>query len=171
MKTQMTELQTIDAGCGPNVATHAEVSIPKDLDWLNPMALECTSAFLEGTGDDWNYVLPTTLHEELKAGNPNHYFILDTRRPEEFAKGHIEGATNIFWLDVLKPQSLRKLPRDQRIIIACYVGHTASQVMVLLRLLGFDVRALKFGMGKSPAAGVPVAGWDNYGFDTVKSPA
>lgn len=40
--------------------------------------------------------------------------------------------------------------------------------MTLLKLLGYDVVSLKFGMGKSPAPGVPVAGWEDFGFETKK---
>jgi rhodanese-related sulfurtransferase len=133
---------------------------------LDPHLLETITKFVESIGDDWNFILPTELKVEMMK---NHdYFLLDIRKQEDYAKGHIEGATNIFWLDLMKPENLQKLPRDKRIIIACYVGHTASQVLVMLRLLGFDARILKFGMGKSPVIGVPVAGWENYGFDVVR---
>ena len=39
---------------------------------------------------------------------------------------------------------------------------------MLLKLLGYDVTSIKFGYGKSPAFGVPVAGWLNYNFPVVK---
>ena len=71
-------------------------------------------------------------------------------------------------MDVLKPENLKKLPKDKRIVIICYVGHTASQIMVALRLLGYKASTLKFGMGQSPAKGVPIAGWTDFGFDVVK---
>lgn len=131
----------------------------------NDSLMDTLTGFLTSTEDDWNYVIPTDLKLELMKGTD--FFLLDTRKPEDFAKGHIEGAHNIFWLEILKPENLAKLPKDRRIVVVCYVGHTASQVMVLLRLLGYDVRVLKFGMGQSPAVGVPVAGWVNYGFEVV----
>lgn len=132
---------------------------------IDPQVLENLSKFIDSVKDDWNFIIPTELKVDLMKGK--NYFLLDTRKPEDYAKGHIEGAINIFWLDILKPENLKKLPRDRRIIICCYVGHTASQVLVMLRLLGFDARVLKFGMGRSPVVGVPVAGWENYGFETV----
>jgi rhodanese-related sulfurtransferase len=121
--------------------------------------------FFDGTGDDWNYILPEELNKKKKSPK---LFLLDTRDPESFKKGHIEGATNIFWKDILEEKNLEKLPRNKRIIVICYVGHTASQVMVALRLLGYKATALKFGMGISPVKAVPVAGWTDFGFDTVK---
>ena len=119
--------------------------------------------YLERTQEDWNYILPEHLKKSKK-----DYFLLDIRRPEDFKKGHIPGAKNIFWLDILKPQNLKKIPKDKTIILVCYVGHTSSQIIVLLKLLGYDVKSLKFGMGQSPAKGVPVAGWTDYGFEVTK---
>lgn len=127
--------------------------------------LEKLRTFLTETKDDWNYITPEQFHKEDK----NQYFILDIRRPEDFAKGHIPGATNIFWLDLLKPENLEKLPRNEKILVYCYVGHTSSQALVLLKLLGYDAVGLKFGMGKSPVEGVPIAGWTDFGYETTKT--
>jgi len=124
--------------------------------------LKTLEGFLSDTKKDWNYILPA----ELSKKGPEKFFILDVRRPEDFKKGHIKGAVNIFWLDIMK--KLDKLPKGQKIVVVCYVGHTASQVMLMLRLLGYDAVALKFGMGISPTEGVPVAGWVDYGFEVVK---
>jgi rhodanese-related sulfurtransferase len=71
-------------------------------------------------------------------------------------------------MDLLKEENLNKLPKDKKILLICYVGHTASQMVVALKLLGYDVGALKFGMGKSPVEGVPIAGWLDYGYDVEK---
>ena len=119
--------------------------------------------YLEDTKDDWNYITP----EELKK-NLDDFYILDIRKPEDFAEGHIPNAKNIFWLDLLDEENLAKLPRDKKIVLVCYVGHTASQMLAVLKMLGFDVISLKFGMGKSPVEGVPVAGWLDYGFEIEK---
>jgi rhodanese-related sulfurtransferase len=134
---------------------------------FDPELLEKLKSFLDNTKANWNYILPNELKADLSKNSD--YFLLDTRKSEDYEKGHIAGAVNIFWLDLLKAKNLIKLPPFKKIVICCYVGHTASQVLVILRLLGFDVVVLKFGMGKSPVVGVPVAGWENYGFETVKS--
>ncbi len=122
------------------------------------------SEYLDSVGEDWNYILPEVLFNDMK--NNKDYFLLDVRREEEFEHNHIKGAENIFWLDVLKAENLEKLPKDKRIIIICYVGHTASQILVILKMLGYDVKVLKFGMGHSPIKGVPISGWINMSFDT-----
>ena len=122
--------------------------------------------YLKSTKDDWNYILPSELKKELE--NEKDYYIIDLRRKEDYDQGHIPGAHNIFWLDILNPENLEKIPRDKKIIVYCYVGHTSSQAMVLLRLLGFDVTSLKFGMGISPSADVPIAGWSTFNYPVVK---
>lgn len=125
---------------------------------------EALKDFVDSTEKDWNYITPV----ELEKKDKKNLFLLDIRKPEDFKEGHIKGATNIFWLELLEPENLKKLPTDKTIVLICYVGHTSSQALVLLRLLGFDVIALKFGMGKSPVEGVPVAGWLDYGFETTR---
>ena len=88
--------------------------------------------------------------------------MIDLRKKKEFDKYHIKGAKNIFWLDLLKKKNLDKLPRNKTVFLICYVGHTSSQAMVLLKLLGYKVVSIKFGYGVSPAFKVPVAGWTSY---------
>ena len=121
--------------------------------------------FIDSTGDDWNYITP----EKLNKKDLSKYYLLDVREAKAYKQGHIRGAKNIFWMDLLKTENLKKLPKDKRIIIICYVGHTASQIMVALRLLGYKASTLKFGMGISPVEGVPVAGWLDYGYEVIKS--
>lgn len=120
--------------------------------------------YVKEVGKNWNYITPS----ELEKMGTKKFFLLDIRHPKAFAQGHIKGAHNIFWLNLLDKENLKKLPKNKQILLVCYVGHTASQMLVALRLLGYKVLALKFGMGISPVRGIPVAGWINYGFDIVK---
>lgn len=128
--------------------------------------LEQFRQYLHNIKDDWNYILPTQLYKQLQS-NPTKYYLLDVRHPKDYNKQHIPGAKNIFWLELFKNCHINQLPRKQTIILICYVGHTSSQVLTLLKLLGFKVVSLKFGMGLSPTVGVPVAGWLDYGFPTI----
>ena len=120
--------------------------------------------YIYKTQTDWNYILPTNLYHELKLGNPKNYFLLDVRKSDVYNEGHIPGAINIFWMNLMKPENLARLPRDRDIVIICYVGHTASQTLVLLKLLGYRAKVLKFGMGTAPQPEIPVKGWINYGY-------
>ena len=138
--------------------------ITKKEDQSCPNIYESLLDFIKSTGDDWNYITP----EQLNKKDMLKYFLLDIRKPKAFKEGHIKGAKNIFWMDILKKENLKKIPKDKKVILICYVGHTASQMLVALRLLGYDVGALKYGMGISPVEGIPVAGWTDFGFKTVK---
>lgn len=120
--------------------------------------LEAARTYLRNMPDDWNYVLPTDLRK-MQLENQVPFFLLDIRKSEDYVKGHIENTTNIYWLDLLENENLSKLPKDQTILVICYLGHTASQIMTLLNLIGFKAKALKFGMGIPPSKGVEIAGW------------
>lgn len=122
---------------------------------------EVLKKFLRDTKTDWNYITPTDFYDKFYLPKKK-YFLLDLRAPKEFAKFHIKGAVNIFWLDLLQEKNLTRLPKDRPIFLICYVGHTSSQALVLLRLLGYKVVSIKFGYGVSPAFRVPVAGWNQY---------
>jgi rhodanese-related sulfurtransferase len=124
--------------------------------------------YIKTIDPDWNYITPTNLYKTLNDPRRSRkIFLLDLRKNVDYRKGHIRGAYNIFWQDLYEPQNLKKLPcpkhnPDWVIVLICYVGHTSSQTLVLLRLLGFNVVALKFGMGISPVKDVPVRGWLDY---------
>jgi rhodanese-related sulfurtransferase len=64
---------------------------------------------------------------------------------------------------ILDEKNLKKLTKGKIIFLICYVGHTSSQILTLLKLLGYNVTAIKFGYGISPVKGIPVAGWLDYG--------
>ena len=100
--------------------------------------------YLYDTKDDWNYITPTDFYKQYYHKKP--YLLIDLRDKQSYDKGHIQGAKNIFWLNILD----QPLPKDKKIFLICY-----------------NVTAIKYGYGQSPVQGVPVAGWMNYGFPTV----
>ena len=124
--------------------------------------------YLYKTKDDWNYITPIDFYNDYYL--KKDYFLIDLRNEKEYKKMHIKGSKNIFWLNILDEKNLKKLPKEKPIFLICYVGHTSSQVMVLLKLLGYDVVSIKFGYGISPSFGIPVAGWLSYGFPVENIP-
>lgn len=133
-------------------------------DESNKEILEALKDYIKDVDKNWNYITAPDLKKAIEKDSKK-YFLLDIRKNEEFKQGHIKGATNIFWKELLN--NLDKLPNDKTIVLICYVGHTASQMLTALNLLGYKSIVLKFGMGISPVEGVPVAGWIDYGFPTV----
>ena len=123
--------------------------------------------YLKSTKNDWNYITPLDFYNDYFLKKKD-YFLIDLREEKEYKKGHIKGAKNIFWLNILDEKNVKKLPKDKTIFLICYVGHTSSQVMTLLKLLGYNVVSIKYGYGLSPVKGVPVAGWLDYGLPITK---
>ena len=124
--------------------------------------------YLHDTKDDWNYITPIDFYNQYYMSNKK-YYLIDLREEKEYKKMHIKGAKNIFWLDMMDDKNLKKLPKDKPIFLICYVGHTSSQILTLLKLLGYQVTSIKFGYGLSPVKGVPVAGWLDYGLPVSSS--
>lgn len=90
-----------------------------------------------------NLISPQDLDKLVKDSGESIY-ILDIRQAEDFAKGHIEGAHNVWWFDV--GQHLDQLPKDKQIIVTCYTGQSAGQVIGVLRTVGFNAISLLGGM-------------------------
>jgi rhodanese-related sulfurtransferase len=121
--------------------------------------------YLRSTKDDWNYITPIDFYNKYYA-NPKAYkdiYLIDLRSKAEYNRGHIKGAKNIYWLNILDEKNLKRLPKNKLIFLVCYVGHTSSQVLTLLKLLGYNVVSIKYGYGISPIKYIPVAGWLDYG--------
>lgn len=129
--------------------------------------LQQLKAYMQQTKNDWNYITPTEFYKKYYIPKKD-YFLVDLRDNFTYKKGHIGNAINIFWMDILQDKNLKKLPKNKKIFLICYVGHTSSQVMVMLKLLGYDVVSIKYGYGITPVEGVPVAGWLNYKYPLVK---
>lgn len=71
------------------------------------------------------------------------YYIMDIRNATDFATGHIQGAKNVAFSDILTDAANASKP----ILVVCYTGQTACYATALLRLYGFtNAQALKWGM-------------------------
>jgi rhodanese-related sulfurtransferase len=92
----------------------------------------------------------------------DEYTILSVRKAEDFALGHVPTAINIPWGAGMEV-ALAELPTDKPIIVYCYTGHTGSQTVAGLRLLGYDAYNMSFGIGSVETA----KGWLGSGYETV----
>src|SRR5438105_1557682 len=125
---------------------------------MDPELLEACRKFLGNIPANLHYITPQQLYE-LMQNKPDDIFLLDNRTPEAYRKGHIPGSVNIFLKEVLEEENLSKLDKDKKIIICCWVGHTSSQLLTVLQLLGYDAIGLKYGMGESAIPGEKREGW------------
>jgi rhodanese-related sulfurtransferase len=89
----------------------------------------------------WN--ISASAVNEAAAGT---YFIVDIRSAEKYAEGHIPGAVNSTYADVLttvEAQNTSDLP----VVVVCYSGQSAAHAVVALRLSGYsDAKTMLFGM-------------------------
>jgi len=82
-------------------------------------------------------------------------YILDVRTPEEWAAGHVPGAT-LIPLDQLQSR-LSELPQDEDIYIICRSGNRSATARDILLQNGFDqVTSVGGGFNDWAANGYPV---------------
>ena len=74
----------------------------------------------------------------------SNYIILDVRRPDEFAEGHIPGAINIP-NETIGTEELKKLPdKAQLILVYCRSGRRSKEAAEKLVKLGYT-NVVEFG--------------------------
>jgi rhodanese-related sulfurtransferase len=87
------------------------------------------------------------LYANLNDGDKsNDPVIIDVRKAEDYAAGHISGAANVTVGNLFKTDTLAKLPKNKQVVLYCYSGQTASQATAALRMLGYDAYNMQFGM-------------------------
>ncbi|MFW6273802.1 MAG: rhodanese-like domain-containing protein [Halanaerobium sp.] len=89
--------------------------------------------------------------------------IVSVRQAQDYAEGHIENAINIPYGSGMQ-EYFGQLPEDEKLVVYCYTGQTAGQVVAGLRMLGYDAVSLNGGMGTE--ANEP-NGWSNQDFEVV----
>lgn len=152
-----------------SVTTTDTAALPSGVSVIEPAIQHAITAYYEGMT-----ALSETVYKNYKISEDDlktkvdekdeSIFILSARKAEDFAAGHIEGATNIpFGKDMIA--AFDTLPRDKTIVAYCYTGQTAGQTTAVLRLMGFKAVSLNGGMGKESNA---PQGWANKGFPVVK---
>jgi rhodanese-related sulfurtransferase len=74
------------------------------------------------------------------------FLVVDARpRTSDFAEGHIPGAIHIMTQDMFKPESLKKLPKNKKLILVCATGQIQNLPVIGLRMLGYDAYVMAFG--------------------------
>src|SRR5574340_991396 len=84
--------------------------------------------------------------QAMIAAKKTDFVIVDVRpNPAEFAEGHIPGAIAIPTQDMFKPASLKKLPKNKKVILVCVTGQIQNLPVLGLRALGYDAYTMAFG--------------------------
>ena len=78
--------------------------------------------------------------------------VIDARDAGQFAKGHIPGAINMDWRQVLAKRG--SIPKNKPVLIYCNTGSLSAQAGFALRVAGWEnVRILQGGMEEWKAKG------------------
>lgn len=91
-----------------------------------------------------NLIDSQQLKERIVAGEK--LFLLDIRRKADYDKGHIEGSFHVEWPEVEDFIKEGIFTEDEKIIVICYTGQTAGQIVSILKVLGYDACSLMGGM-------------------------
>lgn len=95
--------------------------------------------------------------EQIPAEDWERLYVIDTRDAGQYEEGHIPGAVNIEWRQVLDRRD--EMPQDRTILVYCNTGTLSAQAGFALRLAGMEnVRILQGGYREWQAMG----GFDAY---------
>lgn len=83
--------------------------------------------------------------------------LLDVRRPEEYAEGHLHGAVLLNWLDTdaFKEKSVT-IDRKRTIYVYCRSGRRSSEAAIYLSAKGYKVVDMEGGILAWGKAGCPM---------------
>jgi len=83
--------------------------------------------------------------------------VVDVRTPEEYAEGHVEGATLVDFYEPDFADRIAKLDRDQEYVVYCRSGNRSSQATAMMAEQGFAaVNDVDGGIVAWEAADLPV---------------
>src|SRR5512134_3888605 len=102
------------------------------------MAARLNTVMVKGTETKFWQVSAEEVNAMIKAKKTD-FVIVDVRpNPAEFSEGHIPGAIAITTQDIFKPESLKKLPKNKKVILVCVTGQIQNLPILGLRALGYD---------------------------------
>ena len=83
----------------------------------------------------------------------DYYYIIDVRPGTTFSSGHIPGAVNVSLGQIEAHVSGGVIPAGARVLVVCMAGQQSGWAVALLRLAGYDVFSLQWGMPAWTTAG------------------
>jgi rhodanese-related sulfurtransferase len=101
-----------------------------------------------------NNLSPTAFAAKIKA-TPNAV-ILDVRRPDEYAGGHVANALNYEWNGAQFAKQIASLDKSKPVFVYCLSGHRSASAARKLRADGFKmVYEMDGGMSGWSASHLP----------------
>ena len=100
------------------------------------MALIMTTAFILGScGTGYKQISQDEAMKIME--EESGYLIVDVRRPEEFAEGHIEGAINVPNEGIAEEMPEELPDKDQLLLIYCRTGRRSKEASEKLAKIGY----------------------------------
>ena len=118
-------------------------------------AAETTTQTETTTAAQPTLLQPTDAQELIATGDVE---VLDVRTPEEYAEGHIDGATLIDFYEPDFADRIAELDRGATYVVYCRSGNRSGQAVALMAEQGFTaVNDVDGGVTAWSAAGLPLA--------------
>jgi len=137
----------------PTAAATLPAATPAKLDEKQTIVKDAAVSYFSNLPANSNMIAPADVKKKVDAGETG-FVILDIRKAEDFANGHIEGSINIPMGQV--GAKLDTLPKDKQIIVACYSGQTSGQTVAVLRMAGYNAISFKGGFPAAEPAGFAI---------------
>ena len=84
-------------------------------------------------------------------------FVLDVRRPEEYASGHLAGAQSLAWMnEELFRQGLSRLDKSLSYYVYCRSGKRSHAATQMMKSQGFEVCDMQGGILYWEELGLPL---------------
>ena len=96
----------------------------------------------------------TVTVQQLKAALDEGAVVIDVREPDEYAAGHVPGATLVPLRSV--PHPLESLPEADPLYVVCAVGARSAQAAAFLSSRGVEAVNVDGGTRDWMAAGYPL---------------
>lgn len=94
--------------------------------------------------NEYGYVSITTKEAEKIFDKEGDYIILDVRRADEFAQGHIPGAINVANEDIVSTRPAELPDLKQNIYVYCRSGRRSKEASAKLAAMGYE-NIIEFG--------------------------
>ena len=118
------------------------------------MSITCFNFFC--VGQQLVYKTISVSDARVMMQSSSNVLVVDVRTPQEYVKGHLEGAINIPLSDL--PLRIGGLEQNRPILVYCRTGHRSAQASSILVKAGFTkVYNLEGG----------ITAWINSGYPTV----
>ncbi len=108
-------------------------------------ALFMTGCVAKAPDTDIEVVSPSEFQTKLQADSNG--YLLDVRKPDEFASGHLKGAHLLNWLDTENfKQEAKNLDKSKTIYVYCRSGRRSNEAATYLSDQGYTVVDMNGGI-------------------------